>query len=121
MKRTRRFELRLTEDEAKILLHLEKELSINRTELIRMRVLKNTNTVLVNSKELLKLLDKLGAELGRCGNNINQLARHANVMNKQGLMHQSVISEFNELFGRYIHAQQDIEKVIRQIIRLMKT
>lgn len=119
MKRIKRFELRLTE-EADTLLKFEKQLGVSRTELIRLRVLQNTNTVLINAKGLLKILDTLGEEMGRCGNNINQLSRHANVLNKQGLLTESVVRDFNELFGKYIKSQQDIEKVLRQLIRLMK-
>ena len=76
--------------------------------------------MLLNTKELMKQLDSIGAELGRSGNNINQLARHANILHKQSLLNQSVITEFNSLLGQYITVQQELEKRIRQIIRLMK-
>jgi hypothetical protein len=121
MKRTKRFELRLTEEEAIAFINLEKELGKSRTEIVRHRVLENTNKVLVDAKELLKQLDALGAELGRGGNNINQLARHANVLNKQGLLNSTVIIEFQEQFGCYIKSQKEIEKVLRQVIRLMSS
>ncbi|MCY1530418.1 hypothetical protein D9M68_656030 [compost metagenome] len=68
----------------------------------------------------MKKLDAIGAELGRSGNNINQLARHANVLQKQGLLSQSVTIEFSSLLGSYVKVQQELDKIIRQIIRLMK-
>jgi len=121
MKYTRRFELRLTEEEARAFLQLETELGISRTELIRRRVLLNTSKVMVNATELLKLLDQVGSELGRCGNNINQLARHANTLDKRGELNARLIHDFTDLFSDYIRIQQDLEKVIRQILRLMKS
>lgn len=120
-KRTKIIKARLTEDEFKALLIIENAVGITRMELIRQRVLYHTGSILVNAQELLKLLDSIGAELGRSGNNINQLARHANILNKQGMLNANVASQFNELFTDYIQIQQELEKAIRQIIRLMKT
>lgn len=116
----RRFELRLSEQELQKLMELEKSLGISRADIVRIRVLKNSDRTLVNAKELMKNLDAVGAELGRSGNNINQLAKHANILQKQGLLSQSVAIEFNSLLGSYIREQQELEKIIRQIIRLMK-
>jgi hypothetical protein len=116
----RRFELRLSEPELKQFLELEKSLGISRSNIVRIRVLKNATNMLLNAKELMTKLDATGAELGRSGNNINQLARHANLLHKQGLLSQSIATEFNSLLGEYITIQQELEKVIRQIIRLMK-
>ncbi|WGQ08970.1 plasmid mobilization relaxosome protein MobC [Pedobacter gandavensis] len=120
-KRTKIIKARLTEEEFKTLLKIENQVGTTRMELIRQRVLYHSGSVLVNAQELLKLLDAIGEELGRSGNNINQLARHANVLNKQGMLNAEVASRFNELFTVYIQIQQEIEKAIRQIIRLMKT
>ncbi len=118
--RIRIIKARLTDEEFKQLLNMEKQLNLSRTEIIRSRVLYNSNAVLVNANDLLQGLTQAGTELGRAGNNINQLARHANVLNKQGLINESVVRDFNELFGKYIKSQQEIEKVFRQLIRLMK-
>lgn len=120
-KRTKIIKARITEDEFNQVLAIEKNLGITRMELIRTRVLYNSNKVLVNAGELLKQLDAIGAEMGRGGNNINQLARHANILKNEGLLTESVVREFNELFGSYITIQQELEKAIRQVIRLMKS
>ncbi len=118
--KVRRFELRLSEQELIQFLELEKSLGISRSDIVRIRVLKNADNMLTNTKELMKKLDGIGAELGRSGNNINQLAKHANILQKQGLLSQSVATEFTSLLGGYIIVQQELEKNIRQIIRLMK-
>ncbi|WP_316786581.1 plasmid mobilization relaxosome protein MobC [Pedobacter frigiditerrae] len=116
----RRFELRLSDQEMMQFLELEKSLGISRSDIVRIRVLKNAVNMLTNTKELMKKLDAIGAELGRSGNNINQLAKHANILQKQGLLNQSVATEFASLLGGYVTVQQELEKNIRQIIRLMK-
>jgi AraC-like DNA-binding protein len=116
--KTRRFELRLSEQELQHL--IEKSLGISRADIVRIRVLQNATKMLVNGTELMKQLDDIGIELGRSGNNINQLARHANILHKQGMLSQNVSTEFNSLLGKYIAVQQELEKSIRQVIRLMK-
>jgi len=120
LNRTKRFEVRLTVEEYNQLLDLEKQLGINRTEIIRVRGLKNLSKVLVDAKRVIATLDTIGAELGRSGNNINQLARHANVLNKHGLLAENVVIEFNSLFQDYIRIRNDTEKSFRQIIRLIR-
>jgi hypothetical protein len=62
----------------------------------------------------------MGAELGRAGNNINQLARHANTLNKRGMLDETVIMEFNLLFREYALIRNETEKSLRQIIRLIR-
>jgi len=118
--KTRRFGLRLSEQEEQQFLELEKALGLSRADIFRIRVLKDSAKMLVNSKELLQQLDAVGSELGRSGNNINQLAKHANILHKQGLLNVTIVTEFSCLLGRHIDVQRDLEKNIRQIIRLMR-
>lgn len=119
-KRTRIIKAKLTDEEFEALLEIQKETGLNRMELIRKRVLHGGSTVTINIKELIGTLDAIGAEMGRAGNNINQLARHANILNKQGNLTLEVITEFNTLFTAYIRIQQELEKTLRQILRAMK-
>ena len=119
-RKTRRFELRLSDQELQQFLELEKSLGISRADIVRIRVLKNSTKMLLNAQVLIKLLNTLGTELGRSGNNINQLARHANVLNKQGQLIPSIVTDFNSLFRQYIAAQVELEKAFRQIIRSMR-
>jgi len=111
---------RLTADEYQMLLALEKELGMNHTDLIRHRLLGSQHKQLVNSREVLNRLDYMGAELGRAGNNINQLARHANILNKRGMLNEIVVMEFNLLFREYARIRNETEKSLRQIIRLIR-
>ncbi|MGJ1525529.1 plasmid mobilization protein [Sphingobacterium spiritivorum] len=120
-KRSRLIKAKLTEEEFSRLLEIQKVSGLNRMELIRRRVLQGgTATTNINTGELLAALDAIGAELGRSGNNINQLARHANVLNRQSRLNPDVISEFNRLFAEYLHIQGSVEKSLRQLLRAMK-
>jgi hypothetical protein len=118
-KLTKFINVRFTEDEYKEVAELEKQLGITKTHLIRMRILSGAKTTVINSKELIHHLDKVGAELGRIGNNINQLAKHANVLKLKGGLNSGIISDFNELFEEYIKVQKLLEISFRKIIRAM--
>ena len=109
----------LPKDEYNLVLALEKELQISKTELVRMHILNDAKQVVVNSKELIMQLDAIGAEMGRVGNNINQLAKHANTLKLTVDLPPSVATKFNELLEAYIRMQQGLETALRKIIRAM--
>jgi hypothetical protein len=121
LNRDKRFELRLSAQELADFIELEQQLGISRADIIRIRVLQNSAKVLVNAKALLLQLDGIGTDLGRSSSSINALAILANDMAEQGLLTEAIAGEFNELLRFYVQTQQDIEKVLRQILRLMKT
>jgi len=102
-----------------MLLNLEKELGISRTELIRQRVLNNAPAVVINARELISQLDRIGTELARSGNNINQLAKYANTLNKQGLLSKIVGARYVNLLQEFNRNQMDLEVTLRKIIRTM--
>ncbi|GAC1310382.1 MAG: hypothetical protein NVSMB24_27500 [Mucilaginibacter sp.] len=118
-KRTKFINVRFTEDEYKDVAELEKQLGITKTDLIRMRILSDAKKIVINSRELIKYLDSAGAEMGRIGNNINQLAKHANTLKLKGALNPVIIEQFNRLFEEYIHVQQQFEVSLRKIIRAM--
>lgn len=119
-KRTRLIKAKLTDEEFARLLKIQKASGMNRMELIRRRVLSDGAAVTVNTAELLTALDAIGGELGRAGNNINQLARHANILNRQDKLAPGVVAEFNRLFTDYIRTQRKLEKNFRHLLRAMK-
>ncbi|MFD2742425.1 MULTISPECIES: plasmid mobilization relaxosome protein MobC [Sphingobacterium] len=118
--RTRRFELRLSEVERKQFLELEKALGLSRADIVRIRVLQHSKKMLVNTTEIMKLLDGIGAQIGRSGNNINQLAKHANTLRQQGMLHSAIMRDFAPLFTEYIRLQRKLEQSVRRLIRLMR-
>lgn len=115
-----RFELRLTKAEKEQFLSLEKSLGLNRSEIVRNRVLSHSSKILVDSKTILQMLDTLGSELGRSGNNINQLARHINTLKLQGRLEPGELSRFPSLIADYIKYQRQIEQEFRNLMRLIK-
>ncbi|NHA05508.1 MobC family plasmid mobilization relaxosome protein [Mucilaginibacter sp. HC2] len=118
-KRTKFINVRFTEDEYREVTELEKELSVSKTDLIRMRILSDAKKTVINSRELIRYIDDAGAEMGRIGNNINQLAKHANTLKLKGALNPAVIKQFNLLFEEYISVQQQFEVSLRKIIRAM--
>lgn len=112
---------RLSAEEYKALLEMEQQLGMNHTDIIRHRLLGGQRQQLINAREILARLDALGAELGRAGNNINQLARHANVLNNRGQLDEAIVTDFSELFREYLLIRDATEKSLRQIIRLIRS
>ena len=117
--RTKKIDARFTETEYTIILALEKELGVRKTDLVRSRVLENAPAVVINAKELIRSLDSIGAELGRSGNNINQLARYGNILNNKKVLSPVVMERFNTLFEQYIANQKILETALRKVIRSM--
>jgi hypothetical protein len=119
-KRTRKIDARFTEEEYGQVEEMEKALGLKKTELVRKRLLENGAGTVLNAKELLAKLDALGAELGRSGNNINQLARHANRLQKRGIIAPQVAHHFTSLLTDYHGQQLKIEALLRQVLRALK-
>ena len=117
--RTKKIDARFTEAEYTIILAMEKELGVRKTDLVRSRLLENAPAVVINAKELIRSLDSIGAELGRSGNNINQLARYGNILNNKKVLSPVVMERFNTLFEQYIANQKILETALRRIIRAM--
>lgn len=117
-KRIKKIDARFTEEEYNIVLELEKTLGIRKTDLVRTRLLQNAPLAVINGKELILVLNQIGAEIGRSGNNINQLAKYANILRKKGLLSVVISERFNILFEQYIQNQKLLEAALRKIIRM---
>jgi hypothetical protein len=117
-RRSKKIDARFTEDEYQLVQTLEKELGVCKTDLVRRALLNNAPAVLVNAREMLGLLDSIGLELARSGNNLNQLARYANILNKRNILSPVVIERFNYLFETYLSQQKGLEIALRKVLRL---
>jgi hypothetical protein len=117
--RTKKIDARFTEAEYQLVMAMEKELGVRKTDLVRMRLLTGAPSVVLNAKELIRSLDSIGAELGHSGNNINQLSRYANILNKKRMLSPVVMERFNILFEQYIGHQKNLEAALRSIVRAM--
>jgi hypothetical protein len=72
---------------------------------------------IINNVELIKNLDLIGTEIGRLGNNINQLAKYANIQIKSGKVNTSVIIDFIEVMDKYIPERRELAKAYRALVR----
>lgn len=116
-KRTKKVTARFTEDEYKIIRGLEETLGISKTDLVRERLLHGARLTIINAKELIGELKKIGTELGRSGNNINQLARYANTLNKKDVLSPQVMDSFNLLFAEHLENRRALTVALRKVIR----
>ena len=114
--RTKKITVRFTEDEYRTISELEETLGISKTDLVRERLLHGARLTIINAKELTAVLNVIGTELGRSGNNINQLARHANTLNKQGAPSPVLMEYFNVLFTTHLENRKQLETALRKII-----
>ncbi len=117
--RTKKIDARFTEAEYKTIQALEKELGVRKTDLVRSRLLENAPAMVLNAKELIRSLDSISAEIGRSGNNINQLARYANILNNKKVLSPMVAERFNMLFEQYLLNQKMLEASLRKVVRAM--
>ena len=72
---------------------------------------------IINNVELIKHLDPIGTEIGRIGNNINQLAKYANIQIKSGKVNTSVIIDFIEVMDKYMKERRELSKAYRALVR----
>lgn len=116
-KRVKKIDARFTEEEYKTIEALEKSMGMSKTDLVRRRLLSNGPFIAVNAKVLMEELNKIGAALGYAGNNINQLARHANYLTLAGKLDPVIADRFNSLLEVYLSQQKQLEIVLRKALR----
>ena len=118
-KRTFKIDVRFTEEEYKLISAMELALGISKTALVRSRLLHDGTGILINAKDVIRELNSIGAELGRSGNNVNQLAHYANILNRKGILSPFVAEQFNLLFGDHLKRRAELDISLRKIIRLL--
>lgn len=118
IKKSKMVMVRLTENEKEKLILLEEETGLKRSTLFVSRVIKNRDFLI--TKDVIQELSKAGAEMGRVGNNINQLARHANTVFKTGPVPQQVIQDFEQLLAKHIEIESKIYAIFKNMYRALK-
>ena len=116
-KRTFKIDVRFTEEEYKLITTMELALGINKTQLVRARLLHNGAGAVINAKEVIHELNQIGAELGRSGNNLNQLAHYANILNQKNILSPVVVERFNLLLESHLKSRMELDASLRKIIR----
>jgi hypothetical protein len=118
-KRSFKIDVRFTEAEYRQVEEMEKELGVGKTELVRRKLLHDSKGLAVNSGQLMNRLDAVSLELSRSGNNINQLARYANRLQKRGILSAPVIDEYIRLLRRHESDQAELSMLFRKLLRSM--
>ncbi|WP_026715228.1 plasmid mobilization protein [Flavobacterium daejeonense] len=73
--------------------------------------------IISNRIELISSLDALNLEIHKGGNNINQLAKHANRIKNVGGLDQSLFLNFSFLLSDYVKKVESIKSIINSIYR----
>jgi hypothetical protein len=119
-KRSFKIDVRFTEAEYRQVEALEKAMGLNKAELVRRRVLYNSERLLLNTGALMKGLDAISLELARSGNNVNQLARYANRLQRHGVLSPSVALAILDTLQAHQRRQVDLQVLFRQLLRELK-
>ena len=72
---------------------------------------------ITNKQELIKQLDKIGIQISRIGNNINQIAKYANIQLKSGKIDQRTMDRFNSLMEEYLNEERNLIRAYRALAR----
>ena len=78
---------------------------------------KDKSNSIINKVELIKHLDVIGNEIGRIGNNINQLAKYANIQIKSGKVDQKTMIRFTDQMDSYLKERRELAKAYRALVR----
>ena len=78
---------------------------------------KDKSNSIINKVELIKHLDVIGNEIGRIGNNINQLAKYANIQIKSGKVDPKTMIRFTDQMDSYLQERRELAKAYRVLVR----
>ncbi len=106
----KQFDLYLNDVELKVLKDQQEILGYkNLRSYMRFKLLKDKKRMIyVNPVELIKQMDIYGVEMGRIGNNINQMSRHANQFSKEDELDVNVIEGFTKAIEEYNNLRSKI-------------
>ncbi|NTE01495.1 MobC family plasmid mobilization relaxosome protein [Agrobacterium tumefaciens] len=120
-KRIKKIDVRFTQEEFELILQMEKSSGMKKADLIRRKLLREGERLLVDSKAVMNSIDGIGLELSKAGNNVNQLARYANILNKDGLLSAVVVDRFLLELRKYNKIKMELERLMRKLIRLLSS
>ncbi|GAB3832343.1 plasmid mobilization protein [Pontibacter rugosus] len=70
-----------------------------------------------NPKELFHAIDKTGAALKKVGTNLNQVVRYLHYLEKNNMVSEQTIAEYNQHFRMLIEVEEEYVKAIRAFLR----
>lgn len=114
-KRTAEIKARCLVEEKEKIKFLAKESGLNISDYVLKKSL--DQKVWGNYKELHREIHSIGTEFSRVGNNINQLARHANTLEKIGQLDKFSVERLNLMLIDYLNKHDEVRVVLRKIVR----
>ncbi|MGV8135036.1 MAG: plasmid mobilization relaxosome protein MobC [Mangrovibacterium sp.] len=75
--------------------------------------------IVFNHIEIVQEIHQLNLEMARAGNNINQLAKYANTLQKVKRLKPEIANRLNTFMTDYLQKQDEIRKVFRKLTREM--
>lgn len=114
--RTKRLWIRLTPKEHDFLKNEAERHKIKVATYVRTCIFKKEAS-LINAIDFLKEYREGVRELKKIGNNVNQLAKYANFLEKSGRVNEQVILELNKLLGDFVRCQRETADLDRKILK----
>lgn len=109
---------RVTPDEKRLLTEVAESLGMDVSQYLRASALAGGETLMVTARDFRQSTDKIGAEIGKIGSNVNQFARYANTLYNSNQVDPYVIGRFREELAAY---KQEIEKLKAVFTALLKS
>lgn len=100
--------LRLTDMEYELVMNRAKEAGISRSDYIRKQLLEGAFVIKYEIVADIPELQKLTAEFGKIGNNLNQIAKYFNM---GGVRSKSMQDEIHECISRIFEMREDVRKM----------
>ena len=117
--KSKKLQMHLTEQEYsnfQVLLKASGKKTIS--DFMRVLVLnEKKNHSIINNVALIKHLDVIGKEIDRIGNNINQLAKYANIQILSGKVDPRTMAKFTDQMDKYLQERRELAKAYRALVR----
>lgn len=108
LSRSHHITLRLTDMEYELVMNRAKEAGISRSDYIRKQLLEGAFVIKYEIVADIPELQKLTAEFGKIGNNLNQIAKYFNM---GGVRSKSMQDEIHECISRIFEMREDVRKM----------
>ncbi len=113
--RERKLDIRFTKREFNQIVEQANKLNVSKTKYVRSKIFKG-DIALINPVEFLEQYSSINLEMKKIGNNINQLAKYANMLQQAGQENLNVIVELNSYLKSFIDIQKQINKLNNKIL-----
>lgn len=108
LSRSHHITLRLTDMEYELVMNRAKEAGISRSDYIRKQLLEGAFVIKYEIVADIPELQKLTAEFGKIGNNLNQIAKYFNM---GGVRSKSMQDEIHECISRIFEMRENVRKM----------